>query len=159
MGLTTDPEGRFSIEVPSGRWTGIPDEIELLKRGYFCLPGFVWEPEIVVDDTGIVPGEIILFESPVDMELIAVPITPEIKMTDRDMEKGTVKLTAEFQFGEFEPPFFNVVYQIWRSEDMKNWEQVTLMGIDSFVRTKFGDTAPGNGRCYYRARRQGPVSV
>ncbi|MDE2643794.1 MAG: hypothetical protein OSB55_13720, partial [Verrucomicrobiota bacterium] len=43
----------------------------------------------------------------------------------------TVKLTAEFKFGEFQPSVFFVEFQVFRSEDMKNWAMFTLIGMES----------------------------
>ena len=157
--LITDSEGKFSIEVPSGNWIGIPDEIELLERGYFCMPGWEWDPETLGGLTVSRPGEIVQFQDPMGMELIAVPIIPTLKVTGRDPGNGSVKLTAEFIFGEVPPPLFSANYQVYRSEDMKIWEPFTVIGMNNLRPSAFLDSTSERGRCFYRAQRLGPVTV
>lgn len=38
----TAPNGSWRIDLPDGEWRGATHTDDVLARGYFCMPGFVW---------------------------------------------------------------------------------------------------------------------
>lgn len=162
--VKTDADGKFSIEVPQGEWKGVPDEEELLTLGYFCLPGFEWDPSFDFLDGSedrfvFAPGEIVQVPSPKDIELIAVPVMPTLKVREKNEKQGLVLIDAAFEFPEEQAPadFFGD-YEILRSVDMKTWETAMVLMLNSSFANTFTDLAQDDAdQCYYKARRFGPL--
>lgn len=163
--VTTDSEGLFSAEVSEGVWNGVPDEIALLKRGYFCVPGFVWDPDQEVPEGEIteIPGQVFEVFFPEGITLTAIPVLPELTVKERDAKTTAVTIGAAFKFplAEQAPPEFSGTYIIERSEDLESWEAVETVFLGSLTETTFVDSAADGegGRCYYRSRREGPLFI
>ncbi len=163
--LSTNEKGEFSITVPNGEWKGVPDEIELLERGYFCFPGFEWrewignvEPEPAPER----PGEILRVWDAENVRMVAVPVQPEIRLSDFDKAGEKVAILAGFVFpDEVRPPEFSGTYQIQTSEDMAQWTMVDTVELSSLVKeTKRQILLPNMPiNCYFRVARVGPLQV
>jgi len=137
----------------------------LLERGYFCVPGFLWDPDSDIPEGGIVidnPGDIVLVFNPENIDMTAVPVMPTLTVKERSESGRSVVLEAASNFprADQEPPAFTGTYVIEQSEDMVVWEVVDTVAMDSDSATTV-DLVQSQpvGRCYYRSRRASVIVV
>lgn len=160
--VKTDASGLFSAEVPKGVWRGVPDEIALLERGYFCVPGFLWDPDQEIPEGGFVeiPGQVLQVFIPDGITMTAIAVLPTLTV-QHEKAAVTIKTAFKFPLADQAPAPFSGNYLIERSEDLESWELVDNLWLDSTTETTLVDSgADGEApRCYYRSRREGPLII
>ena len=103
----TESTGALTLNLADGEWFVEVDQIELLERGYFCVPGSCLSPNCqptIID---------------------AVPLTP-ILAVNRSVT-GSVSVVAEFDWITGIEPFIYRRYRIERSTDMTTWEPISTV--------------------------------
>ena len=159
LSTVTAANGVWSIELPPGVWRGAANSDDILKRGYFCFPGFVWCGDgggACGVDPGWPPlwggGEIIW--TPIDgnpgiVTITVVPTRPDLTVDKPRTKDAGVKVTFETTTQDM-----SLVRQ-WRIEkstDLLTWkplQTVALAGSSPvLVPDPAGATTPV---CYYRA--------
>lgn len=98
--VLTGPDGKWSVEVPSGEWWGSAHSAELLARGYFCFPGFMlcqqtpscgslgglWGEGVIEWNPVVNPGNIVL---------TVVPTRPDLEVENARTAQAGVKVNFE----------------------------------------------------------------
>jgi len=148
--------GRWSIDLPPGEWRGAASTDDLLSRGYFCGPGFVW------CDGGcgeVIPwpplwggGEIIW--TPVDgdpgqVDLTIVPTRPELSLEKPRTSQAGVKVTFETTAQDM------TLIRQWRIEkstDLQTWTPIQTVALSGTSPVIVPDPASETSAfCFYRA--------
>jgi hypothetical protein len=155
----TGANGLWTVELPPGEWRGAAHTDDILSRGYFCEPGFIWcdtgdciggggsdwpplwgGGEIIWDPIAVNPGLVIL---------TIVPTRPELSVEKARTAEAGVKVSFETT-----TQTMSVVRQ-WRIEksaDLLTWtpmQTVALSGTSPvIVPDPSSATTPV---CYYRA--------
>jgi hypothetical protein len=163
--VVTAANGTWSIDLPPGEWRGAANSDDILRRGYFCFPGFIW-----CGDAGELcggdpfpplwgDGEIIW--NPVgDPGLINVTVIPT--RPDLGAEKPrTAAAGVKVSFETTTEPMTTVrQWRIEKSTDLAHWtpmQTVALSGSSPVIVPDPGSaTAPV---CYYRAVQVADVVV
>lgn len=154
---TTGVNGRWAIDLPPGVWRGAASTDDILSRGYFCGPGFVWCGDGPCGvDPGWPPlwggGEIVwtpIEGDPGEVTLIIVPTRPDLSVEKPKTAQAGVKVTFETTTQQM------TLIRQWRIEkstDLLTWtpmQTVALSGTSPvIVPDPVASTAPA---CYYRA--------
>jgi len=130
----TREDGSYALTVPDDErnWNVVTDEIELFERGFFCEPGFIWEP-----------GEVVIIP-----ELTTVPLTPKLTLIRSDENVTCIQLDFEWLSGV--TPEVLRQYKIERSQDMRVWEEVLTVALGCPPMSVFDETQTGAECGYYR---------
>ena len=152
----TGADGRWQIDLPEGDWRGAAHSDELLSRGYFCFPGFVWcgdNNELCEDqwpplwggglvewNPVITPGQIFLTVVPTRPELsVEKPRTPESGVRV-SFESAAVSMRTIRQ------------WRIEKSIDLQTWTPLRTVALSGDSPVMVPDSAGGGTPvCYYRA--------
>ena len=159
----TGADGKWSVEVPPGEWWGAARPDELLARGYFCAPGFVWCPELVLCENpgnvwggGViewfqveVPGEWTQVADGGNIFLVVVPTRPDLTVENPRTSKAGVKVT-------FETTTLNMTtirqWRIEKSSDLITWVPMQTVALSGTSPVLVPDPASAETpQCYYRA--------
>ena len=156
----TAADGKWSMELPPGVWRGAAHTDDLLARGYFCEPGFVWCGG-AGDQCG---GEVVQvwpplwgpgfiewnrINVPANIILTVIPTRPGLAVEKPRTEEAGVKISFETTTAAM------TTIRQWRVEkstDLVTWkpmQTVALSGVSPvIVPDPASVTAPV---CYYRA--------
>lgn len=147
-GRTAD-DGSYALEVPdaSRAWLVVTDERELLERGYFCVPGFVWQGGEEVD-----PGQVLQIP-----QLTTVPLRPQLSLVRSETGVSCVRL--DFDWIDGISPSVLRQFRIERSLDMQTWTQVLTVALGCPPMSVFDETQSAKGAGYYRVVPADPVIV
>ena len=156
---TTGSDGIWRATLPDLPWRAAPRSAELLTRGYFCFPGFVWCPPELggctqqafpIDPWGpgliewnpiIIPGLPIIS--------IVVPTRPSLDVSRPPA--GTAEIRVAFE-STAEPMQIVRQWRIEKSSDMLRWSPlrtVALAGNSPVIVPDAGSA--GVPQCFYRA--------
>ena len=153
---TTGADGKWSIDLPPGEWRGAASTDDLLARGYFCEPGFIWCGEAGQCDGGEWPGlwgpGLIVWDPVIDpgaVNLTVVPTRPDLSVEKpRTIEAG-VKLTFETTAESM------TTIRQWRVEkstDLRTWTPMQTVALSGTSPVLVPDPASTRTPdCYYRA--------
>ena len=150
----TGADGKWSVEVPPGEWWGAARPDELLARGYFCLPGFVWCPECgsFENPVNLWGGGVIEWftvADPWNIFLVVVPTRPDLTVENPRTSKAGVKVT-------FETTTLNMTtirqWRIEKSTDLITWVPMQTVALSGTSPVLVPDPASAETpQCYYRA--------
>lgn len=155
--VTTAADGTWSIELPPGLWYGAAKSDDLLGRGYFCFPGFVWCDSLNCDPQIELPPDLwgegaIVWNPLLDPGLIditIVPTRPDLSVEKPRTSEAGVKVTFETTAAAM------TVTRQWRIEkstDLIRWQPMQTVALSgaSPVIVPDPDSA-STAVCYYRA--------
>jgi hypothetical protein len=153
---TTAPSGKWSLELPPGEWRGAAKTDDVLARGYFCVPGFIWcgETGELCDDQwpplwggGIIDWNPV--NDPVDVTLILVPTRPDLTVEKPRTTAAGVSVSFETTDQEM------TVVRQWRIEkstDLTTWSEMQTVALSGSSPVIVPDPASASTPvCYYRA--------
>jgi hypothetical protein len=94
---TTAADGRWTIDLPPGEWRGAAKTDDVISRGYFCEPGFIWCGEAGELCDGVIGdwpplwggGEIIWTQSTIPNSLTSFSFPPARPSTWRNHARPT----------------------------------------------------------------------
>lgn len=154
---STAVDGTWSIELPPGEWRGAAHSDDILKRGYFCFPGFIWCGEAGDQCGGDVwppnwgPG--IIDWNPVidpgNINLTVIPTRPDLAAEKPRTVDAGVKLSFETTTAAM------TTIRQWRVEkstDLLTWQPMQTVALSGASPVIVPD--PGSVSapiCYYRA--------
>ena len=154
---STAADGKWSIELPPGEWRGAAHSDDILKRGYFCFPGFVWCGD-AGDQCGVGgwpglwgPG-FIDWNPVIDPGLInltVIPTRPDLASEKPRTADAGVKISFETT-----AVAMSTIRQ-WRVEkstDLLTWQAMQTVALSGASPVIVPDPASVTAAvCYYRA--------
>jgi hypothetical protein len=152
----TAANGRWAIDLPPGEWRGAANTNDLLSRGYFCGPGFVWCDVNCGDVINGPPlwggGEIIwtpIIGDPGQVDLTIVPTRPELTAEKPRTAQARVKVSFETTTQDM------TLVRQWRIEkstDLQNWTPMQTVALSGSSPVIVPDpSSVATPVCYYRA--------
>jgi len=165
----TGADGKWQIDLPPGTWRGAAHTDDLLARGYFCYPGFVWRGESgdFGNDFGIVEGRIDRIDFPplwgggliewnpvIDPLRIVASVIPT--RPDLSVEHPTSQGTGAGVRVGFETTLLNMTtvrqWRIEKSTDLTTWVPLQTVALSGPSPVVVPDpTSAAVPACYYRA--------
>jgi hypothetical protein len=154
---TSAANGTWTIDLPPGEWRGAAHSDDILRRGYFCFPGFVWcgetgelcggEPFPPLWGGGVIEWDPVV--NPGLVSVVIVPTRPDLSVEKPRTSTAGVKVSFETTT---EPMTTVRQWRIEKSTDLANWtalETVALSGDSPVIVPDPGSTSAPV--CYYRA--------
>lgn len=155
--VNTAADGTWSIELPPGLWFGAAHADDLLARGYFCEPGFIWCDVPGGCTMEAIPiglwggGEIVWnpILNPGLIDITVVPTRPDLSVEKPRTSEAGVKVTFETTAAAM------TVTRQWRIEkstDLIRWQPMQTVALSGTSPVIVPDPASsGTPVCYYRA--------
>ena len=162
---TTAANGTWTIDLPPGEWRGAAHTDDILSRGYFCEPGFIWcglEGELCGGDP-FPPlwggGEIVWnpVRDPGNVVFTVVPTRPDLSVEKPRTAAAGVKVSFETTT---QPMTTIRQWRIEKSTDLVAWtplQTVALSGISPVIVP--APDSVGTPVCYYRAVQVADIIV
>jgi len=162
--VTTAANGTWSIDLPPGEWRGAANSDDILRRGYFCFPGFIW-----CGDSGTACGEPfpplwgggeLIWNPVVDPGIInvtVVPTRPDLSAEKPRTAAAGVKVTFETTT---EPMTTVRQWRIEKSTDLTRWTPLQTVALSGASPVIVPDPASVSAPvCYYRAVQVDDIAV
>ena len=156
---TTGPDGIWRASLPDLPWRAAPRSAELVARGYFCFPGFVWCPPELGDCTmegqpfdpwgpGLIEWNPIIIPG-LPIVSIVVPTRPSLAVSRRPA--GTTEVQVAFE-STTEPMQLVRQWRIEKSSDMIRWSPLRTVALSGNSPVMVPDPeSAGVPQCFYRA--------
>ncbi len=155
--VTTGTNGAWSIELPAGEWRAAAQSDDILKRGYFCFPGFVWcgaeggtcdgEAWPPLWGGGFIDWNPVI--NPGQINLTVVPTRPDLRVEKPRTAAAGVTVSFETTV---EPMATIRQWRIEKSTDLQSWTMMQTVALSGTSPVIVPD--PDSTRapvCYYRA--------
>jgi hypothetical protein len=153
----TAANGMWFIDLPPGVWRGAAHSDDILRRGYFCFPGFVWGggecPPVDPAWPALWGGGEVewtpICGNPGPIVLTIVPTRPELSTE----KPGTTQAGVKVSFETTTQAMTTVrQWRIEKSTDLLTWEPLQTVALSGtspvIVPDPAGATTPS---CFYRA--------
>jgi|GEM_PF-3716158 len=157
VSTTTAKNGAWAIDLPPGEWRGAARTDDILGRGYFCFPGFIWCGDAgELCDGGAWPplwgGGFIEWNpviDPIDVNITLVPTRPTLTVEKPRTPTAGVEVS-------FETTRENMTlvrqWRIEKSTDLFTWVPLQTVALSGTSPVIVPDPASvGTPVCYYRA--------
>jgi len=154
---TTAENGTWSIDLPPGEWRGAARSDDILRRGYFCFPGFMWcgdagdlcggDPFPPLWGDGLIDWKPV--PNPGNINLTVIPTRPDLSAEKPRTASAGVKVSFETTT---QPMTTIRQWRIEQSTDLVTWtpmQTVALSGSSPVVVP--APDSVGAPVCYYRA--------
>ncbi len=154
LSVTTAANGTWSIALPAGEWRGAARTDDLLTRGYFCAPGFIWCPEECSggDWPDLWGGGLIEWE-PIELpgliDVTVVPTRPDLSVEKPRTAAAGVKVSFETTDAAMS---VTRQWRIEKSSDLRNWQPLQTVALSGSSPVIVPDPESAQAPvCYYRA--------
>lgn len=154
---TTAANGTWAIDLPQGEWRGAAHTDDVLARGYFCAPGFVWcgnDGGLCGSDWPSLWGGGVIEWNPlidpfVGVRLTLVPTRPTLTVEKPRSSAAGVKVSFEMTTQDM------TLIRQWRIEkstDLFTWAPLKTVALSGVSPVIVPDPASvSTPSCYYRA--------
>lgn len=157
--VVTSPNGSWQIILPDGEWRGAANTDDVLARGYFCIPGFVWcggSGELCGGEAwpplwggGVIdwPGTPITL--PEEINLTVIPTRPELQIEKPRTRETSVRVSFETTTVTIQTVR---QWRIEKSTDLQSWTALSTVALSGPSPVLVPDPeSEGTEVCYYRA--------